>query len=391
MHLSRMTRSLKIEALERKAGFDGIAALLSAIVDSSDDAIVSKTLDGIVISWNPAAERIFGYTAAEAIGHSIRLIIPPELQAEEDYVLSQIRQGRRIDHFETIRQTKDGRRVNISLTISPIRNAQGVIVGASKIARDITLRKQFEREREQARQQLAEALAGRDEFIAMAAHELRNPLNVLTLLWRLMERGLEQSSNIREKGFFEKSRAQLEKLTLLVDRLLDVTRIRAGSFEPYREPFELSSLIRDATYRFTLDNSTPRIGLELESGLEGTWDRLRIDEVITNLISNAIKYGGENPIEIKTCRQGDNAVVTVRDQGIGIAPADLNRIFELFERSDRSSKVEGLGIGLWITKRIVEAHGGTIAVASELGRGSLFTISLPLSSGLSQWSRGKKK
>ncbi|HKV54798.1 MAG TPA: PAS domain S-box protein, partial [Candidatus Binataceae bacterium] len=135
--------------LEQKDGSDGIISLLSAIVDSSDDAIVSKTIDGVVTSWNAAAARMFGYTAEEAIGNSIRLIIPPELQAEEDYVLDLIRRGEKVDHFETIRQAKDGTRLNISLTVSPIRNGHGVVVGASKIARDITDKKRLEREREE--------------------------------------------------------------------------------------------------------------------------------------------------------------------------------------------------------------------------------------------------
>ena len=126
------------------AGIDSIIALLSAIVDSSDDAIVSKTVDGIITSWNRAAEKIFGYSANEVIGRSIRLIIPPELQAEEDYVLGQIRRGERVEHYETVRQTKDGRIIDISLTVSPIRNAQGEVVGASKIARDISERKRLE-------------------------------------------------------------------------------------------------------------------------------------------------------------------------------------------------------------------------------------------------------
>ena len=181
-----------------------LECLLCAIVTSSDDAIVSKTLDGIITSWNPAAERMFGYTAEEAIGQSIRLIIPPELQEEEDYVLNQIRRGEKIDHFETIRQTKDGRRLNISLTVSPIKDAGGVVVGASKTARDITHRKEVEREREAALEQLAGALAGRDQFVAVAAHELRNPLNVLTLLWRILDR-MPALSGTSEGKLIEKS------------------------------------------------------------------------------------------------------------------------------------------------------------------------------------------
>ncbi len=365
-------------ARETKAEFDS-TALLSAIIAFSDDAIVSKTLDGIITSWNPAAEKMFGYTAAEAIGQSIRLIIPPELQAEEDYVLGQIRRGERVDHFETVRQSKDGRRLNISLSVSPVRDTEGLVVGASKIARDITLQKEMEREREAVRQQLAEALAGRDEFIAVAAHELRNPLNVLTLLWQIMDRTLDRSSTRGEGSVFEKSWAQLTRLSSLLDRLLDVTRIRSGTLELYRESLDLSTLIREVANRFAIENSAIPISLQLEPRIEGTWDRLRIDQVVTNLVSNAIKYGLENPIAIRAFRSGDHAMITVRDEGIGISPENLNRIFERFERVTARSKTESLGMGLWITKQIVEAHGGTVLAESELGKGSMFTVRIPLS------------
>lgn len=374
--------------LESKSGSDGLVSLLSAIVDSSHDAIVSKTLDGIITSWNRAAERMFGYTAAEAIGQSIRMIIPPERQSEEDYVLSRIRRGEGVDHFETVRQTKDGRRLEISLTISPIRNARGVVVGASKIARDITASKRMEREREEllerertTREELAEALAARDEFIAVAAHELRNPLNVLVLTLQLLHRVSEANAGSAQIGnLIEKSRAQLARLSGLIDRLLDVTRIRAGSFDLYRETFDLSALIGDVANRFAIEHSDVPILLEVEPCIEGNWDRLRIDQAITNLISNAIKYGVRKPIVVSASTSGDRAVVSVRDEGIGISPEDLGRVFERFERITTRSGSKGLGLGLWITKRIVEAHGGTVLAESEPGKGSTFTMRLPLRS-----------
>lgn len=367
------------EAYEGGANSDGIAGLLSAIVESSDDAIVSKTVEGIITSWNPAAERMFGFTAAEAIGKSIRIIIPPELQADEDYVLSKIQRGEKVDHFETVRQTKDGRRLDISLTISPVRNSQGVVIGASKIARNVTAQKQMEREREMALEQLAEALASRDEFIAVAAHELRNPLNVLMLLWRLMDRN-ENPNAWREGNFLARSRAQLARLSSLVDRLMDVARIRSGTFDLFREEFELDSLIREVAGRFSIGNPSIPLGLELEEQIVDCWDRVRIDQVITNLISNAIKFGQEKPIAIKAYRSGKEAVLAVRDEGVGIPPENHDRIFERFERFTTPARDEGLGMGLWISKRIVEAHSGTLTVESEPGKGSTFVVRLPLES-----------
>jgi PAS domain S-box-containing protein len=350
-----------------------LESLLSSIVASSDDAIVSKTLDGIITSWNLAAQKMFGYTAAEALGQSIRMIIPGDRQAEEDYILERIRRGEKIDHFETVRQTKDGRLLNISLTISPVRNGGGLIVGASKIARDITQKKRVEAEREAALQQLATALTARDDFIAVAAHELRNPLNVLSLLWRILDR-----SGAADRDVVKKSRAQLSRLTSLVDRLLDVTRIRAGTFDLYRETVNLNRLIPEVAGRFAAEETAPSISIELAASIEGTWDRLRIDQVITNLVSNAVKYGMGRPIVVRASVDGAHAVISVEDQGVGIPPEQLDTIFERFERAAVGSYQEGLGLGLWIAKQIVQTHGGTIAVQSEPGKGSKFVVRIPL-------------
>jgi PAS domain S-box-containing protein len=208
-------------------------ALLAAIIESSDDAIVSKTLDGVIQSWNRAAEVMFGYTAAEAIGRHITLIIPAELHHEEDEILAKLRRGERIAHYETIRRTKDGRDLNISLTVSPIRDASGRVIGASKVARDITERKSLERERERllqwerdTRKQLSDAVSARDEFIAVAAHELRNPLHVVHLTLQLLQRATTDSPRIAE--LVEKAGFQLRRLNTLVERLLDVTRVRSA-------------------------------------------------------------------------------------------------------------------------------------------------------------------
>jgi PAS domain S-box-containing protein len=352
-----------------------LESLLSSVVASSDDAIVSKTLEGIITSWNPAAQKMFGYTPAEAVGQSIRLIIPADRQAEEDYVLARIRRGEKVDHFETVRQAKDGRLLNISLTVSPVRDGNGLIVGASKIARDITDRKRIETERETALQQLAAALAARDDFIAVAAHELRNPLNILSLMWWIFDR----SPGAPDRDVVKKSRAQLARLTALVDRLLDITRIRAGAFDLYRERVNLSRLIPEVVGRFAAEDAAPPISIELEAPIEGTWDPVRIDQVLTNLISNAVKYGMGRPIVVRASLDGAYAAISVQDQGVGIAPELLDRIFERFERADVRSYKDGLGIGLWITKQIVRTHGGTISVQSEPGKGSIFLVRLPLS------------
>ena len=365
---------------------DGLTSLLSSVVNNSDDAIISKTLEGIITSWNPAAERMFGYTPAEAIGKSIRMIIPAELQAEEDFVLGQIRKAQKVDHFETVRQAKNGERLNISLTVSPIKDAQGTIVGASKIARDITYKKRIEREREEllnleraAREQLAEAVRARDEFIAIAAHELRNPLNVFQLSLQLMHRVLNDPKNLpRLQSLIEKSQFQLTRLNSLVDRLLDVSRLRSGTFDLYRERFDLCALIREVATRFRTGNPTLELRFELPPDLHGNWDRIRIDQVLVNLLSNAIKFGQDRPVVVTAALEGQLATVTVCDQGVGISKENLERIFDQFERASQQTGNEGLGLGLWITRRIVESHGGTIEALSQPSQGSTFIVRLPI-------------
>jgi len=372
-------------AFSSQADLDALSALLTAIVSSSDDAIVSKTLEGIITSWNRAAEAMFGYTAAEAVGKSIRLIIPADRQQEEDFVLGEIRRGQRVDHFETIRQTKDGRLLNISLTVSPIRNAQGTIIGVSKIARDITEKKRFEREREELlarerlmREQLAAALEARDEFIAVAAHELRNPLNVFQLSLHVLHRlAGDPASKDKMPRFVEKCQNQLKNMASLIDRLLDVTRIRTGTFELVRETGDLSSLIREVVARHASDGSINRISLEVPPHIECLFDRMRIDQALTNLLSNAIRYGLGKPIEVVATADEREIEIAIKDHGPGIAPNDLERIFERFERGDKSAGNMGLGLGLWITQQIAEAHDGRLRVDSELGKGSTFTLTFP--------------
>jgi len=362
--------------------------LLSAIVKSSHDAIISKTLDGIITSWNPGAEEMFAYPEHEVLGTSIRLIIPHDRQAEEDYILSQVRQGEKVDHFETVRLSRDGRRIDVSLTISPIRNAEGLIIGVSKIARDISERKKFESEREQrlaaeriAHSRLDDALKARDQFIAVAAHELRNPLQVIQLTLSLLSRHTYRDSEKRSRPaeLVDKIRIQHRRLSSLVDRLLDVTLAQSGKLGLRRETFDLSVLIAEVVERFRAEKPAGSLDLDLEPGIRGAWDRLRLEQVMTNLISNAIKYGLQQPVLISTSLREDRAVVKVRDEGIGIASECLPLMFEMFGRSSAELTVQkGLGIGLWITKRIVEEHRGTLLVQSEPGKGSTFIVELPL-------------
>ena len=355
---------------------DEIQAHLAAIVASSDDAIVSKSLDSTIRSWNAGAERIFGYTAAEAIGRSIRMIIPPERQAEEDQILAKLRAGERIEHFDTVRMAKDGRLIDVSVTVSPVRDASGRIIGASKVARDVSARKEAEKA-------LEDASRYKDEFLAMLAHELRNPLapisNALQLL-RIVEPSSPDATHAR--AIMER---QLAHLVRLVEDLMDVSRITRGKIELRREPVLLSAVLLSAveTARPAIEAGRHNFHINMPAEtLCVNGDPVRLAQVVSNLLTNAAKYTDEGgDIWLEASREDGAAVIRVRDNGIGIAPDALPRLFGMFAQAEGSEQRSkgGLGIGLALARALAEMHGGSISAASSgRGQGAEFTVRLPL-------------
>ena len=353
-----------------------VRALLAAIIEDSDDAVVSKTLDGVITSWNAAAERIFGYSAAEAVGRSIELIIPRDLLGEERTILAKLRHGERIDHYETVRRAKDGRLLDISLTLSPIRDGTGLVVGASKIARDITDRKRAETER-------AEANRRKDEFIAILAHELRNPLAPVRNAARyLMLRASTDPDVRRQVDMIERQVAQMSRL---IDDLLDVSRISRGTLDLRRERVVCSAIVEaavdDCRDEVAAKGQHLRVNMPAEP-IELEADRERLVQVLCNLIGNATKYtppGGRIEITV-TAGESGPLVISVKDDGIGIPPAKLVDIFDLFARVEHSLERQGgLGIGLTLVRQLAELHGGTIEARSDgIGHGSEFILTLPV-------------
>jgi PAS domain S-box-containing protein len=372
--------SPKVEAINTQGmGREIAQARLAAIVENSDDAIVSKSLDGIITSWNPAAERMFGWTSAEVLGRHITLIIPRDRRAEEDEALSRIRRGEMLDHFDTVRITKDGRFLNISLTISPIRDSEGRIVGASKIARDVTEKKRLEAELSEKLLELADGDRRKDEFLAMLGHELRNPLSAVRNA--VVTARLDPS---RRDRALDIAYRQTDQLARLVDDLLDVARITRGRMTLRMETVRLAGVVERAveTTRDLVEARAHLLTLALpDESLHVNGDPSRLEQVVVNLITNAAKYtepGGR--IEVMAQREGEQAVLRVRDNGVGIAPEMLPRVFDLFAQAHRGpARVEGgLGIGLTVVQRLVELHGGRAEVTSEgLGRGSEFRLSFP--------------
>jgi len=355
---------------------DDIESRLAAIVESSDDAIVSKDLNGTILSWNRGAERIFGYTANEAIGRSIRIIIPQDRQAEEDNVLARIRQGLSVDHFETVRQRKDGTLVDISVTISPVRNAAGEIVAASKIARDVT-------EQRRLRVIANEANRQKDEFLALLSHELRTPLNTVLGYTRLLRReDKRMSPELRERALDALER-NADSLTRLVNDVLDTSRIVSGKMRLSLDSCQVDDFVQDAVETIQLAADAKGIVLDvlIEPGLTVLCDRDRLLRVMWNILSNAVKFtpsGGR--VTVRATRHDSLIAISIRDTGIGISPDNLGFVFHRFWQGHTGASREfgGLGLGLALARHIVELHGGAIVAESAgVGKGTVFTVTLP--------------
>ena len=372
------------------------AALLAAIVASSDDAIISKTLNGIITSWNAGAERLFGYTAAEAIGQPMTLIIPNERHAEENDILRRIRLGQRVEHFETVRVAKDGRRIDVSLTISPVHDRHGRVIGASKVGRDISARKRAAEESvrtnallsesrdelQRVNAELSEADRRKDEFLAVLAHELRNPLapirNAMQYL-RLKappDAALQNARDIIDR--------QVKHLIRLVDDLLDISRISSGKISLQKERVSLALIVTNAieASRPLIESENHQLTVTLPA--EPVYldaDLTRLAQVLQNLLNNAARYtppGGK--IALHAEFDGQQVVIRVTDTGIGIPREMLSHVFDMFTQVDRSIERSsgGLGIGLTLVQRLVELHGGNVEARSDgPDQGSEFIVRLP--------------
>jgi PAS domain S-box-containing protein len=352
--------------IERKRA-DEMRARLAAIVESSDDAIVSKDLNGIIMTWNAGAERLFGYSADEAIGQPITIIIPPDRLDEEPEILGRIRHGERVDHFETVRQHKDGTLLDISLTVSPIADRRGRVVGASKIARDITERRALERQK--------------DAFVGIAAHELRTPVTGIKAYTQLLARRLRRAGDAASVDMLDKLEAQVDRLNGLITDLLDVARIEGGAL-PFRvAAFDLDVLLIEVIDEAQRTTTQHRIVAEFAEPVSFVGDRDRIGQVVTNLLTNAIKYSpAADRIVVRTALDNGNVVIAVQDFGIGIPREDQPRIFDRFYRVTADSRADypGLGLGLYIAAEFVNRHGGEIWIESDEGPGTTIAFSLPL-------------
>ncbi|HEY7401903.1 MAG TPA: PAS domain S-box protein [Candidatus Angelobacter sp.] len=350
--------------------------LLAAIVESSDDAIASKDLNGVITSWNKSAERLFGYTTEEMVGQPVTLIIPPELHADEPQILAKIRAGERIEHFETVRVAKDGHLIDVSLTISPVRDEKGTIIGAAKIVRDITEHKKIERAL-----RTTEKLAAAGRLAATVAHEINNPLEAVTNLVYLAKRDLQDAQKVG---------AYLELASRELDRVAHIARQTLGFYRDTSTPvpFDVTQTLDDLVFLYETRFQTRKIKVvkQYDQGVAVTALAGEIRQAFSNLITNSIdamSAGGTLVIRAARSHSWDSARlpgvrITILDTGSGIPPQHKAHIFQPFFTTKADI---GTGLGLWITRNIVEKHGGTIRVRSKAGlkeHGTAFSIFLTL-------------
>jgi PAS domain S-box-containing protein len=357
--------------------------LLAAIVESSHDAIVSKTLNGVITSWNKGAERLFGYAAEEAVGQNITLIIPPERRDEERTILEQVTRGQRIDHFETVRMRKDGTLLDVSLTISPMKDASGSVVGVSKLARDITERKRAEEALRQAQTDLAHAsrLTTMGEFTASLAHEVKQPIAAAVTDANTCLRWLT-----RDHPDVEEARAAAMRIVKDGSRAADIiSRIRLlfKKGTPEREPVDVNEVVREmiVLLRSEVMRYSVFLRTELAEDLPQIMgDRVQLQQVIMNLMMNSIDamkdVDGTRELTIKSQRaENEQLLIAVSDTGVGLPPQGPDQIFNAFF----TTKLHGTGMGLRISRSIVESHGGRLWAADTCPRGASFCFTLPTS------------
>lgn len=486
---------LQHEDITSRREKEEINARLAAIVATSDDAIISKSLDGIIRSWNNSAEELFGYKAEEAIGNHISLIIPKDRMKEEEAIIKKLKKGIPISHYETIRKRKDGKELFVSLSISPIKDSTGKITGASKIARDIsqkkrdeeTLRKSEERlrialdagkigvwdwnlisdkltwservyeingvspdtfqvsiesfrnlihkeDKKKVRDILTKAIKDnipfnatfrivppdgevrwietsaavtrdkkgnplhmlgattdiskekkveqdKNDFVGIATHELKTPVTSLKAYAEVLQRRFARGGDMFSSNQLAKMNAQLDKLTMLISDLLDVTKIESGKLRMHYEKFDFDTFVSEIVEELQRTTERHTIIIEGKSQKKVTADRERTGQVLTNLISNAIKYSPHtDKIVIKVSATDKDVQVCVQDFGVGIPASKIDRLFERFYRisGPKENTFPGLGLGLYVSHEITKRQQGRLWVESELGKGSTFCFVLPV-------------
>jgi PAS domain S-box-containing protein len=377
--------AIRADITERKAA-EMAQLQLVAIVNSTDDAIIGKTLDGIITSWNSGAEKIFGYTAAEMLGQTVLKLIPPERQTEETDILARIARGERLTQFETIRVRKDGSRVDVSLTISPILDGTGRIIGASKIARDITERKRVREQIQRLNADLEQRVAERtaeleaankelEAFSYSVSHDLRAPLRAVSGFAGIVIEDFGGQLPAEGQRYLERIRSGGQRMGELIDDLLAFSRLS-------RQPLNRQLVDTRRVVQAALDETrAQREGRDLDLNVGELpachGDPALLKQVWVNLVSNAVKYTrGKIPavVEIGSARENGETVYFIRDNGTGFDMQYAGKLFGVFQRLHRDDEFEGTGVGLAIVQRIVHRHGGRVWAEAAVGRGATFYL-----------------
>jgi PAS domain S-box-containing protein len=376
------------DVTEQRAAHEA-RARLAAIVDSTDEAIIGQDLDGTITSWNTAAERIYGYPAAEAMGRSVRMLFRPDDTAEADEILAAVARGEGVREHDGVRVRKDGTEIRVGLSISSVRGAGGAVIGAASVDRDITDRKQVQEMLAAARDEAVAAAQLRSQFVAMVSHEIRTPMNgVIGLTTLLLETALDRA----QRRYADAIQVSARALLTIINDILDFSKIEAGKVTLVEADFDLGALVEEVVNvaaEASRDKDLEVVGsyaAGLPVAVSGDEGRLR--QVLLNLIGNAVKFTERGEVVLRVDAEpappGEVRRYTfgVTDTGIGIAPADVSRLFEAFTQADAATSRQfgGTGLGLTICRQLVELMGGRLEVDSRPGQGSRFAFTVALAS-----------
>lgn len=372
---------------ERKKS-EELKARLATIVLSSNDAIYAMSIDGIINSWNPGAERLYGYTEREAIGSDVSMIITPGKKAELDYLLKKVADGERVESFETRRVKKDKSVIDVSLTISPIEDESGFIIGASTIARDITFKKQVEEELRRYAEELAMSNEELYVFSYAASHDLQEPLRSIQQFIETLNKKYKRRLGPEMEEQIHAADDGVTRMHRLITDFLMYSRV--GTERAPKEEVDCNQVLKDSVANLDIAIKESKANIK-QFTLPKIWGNyVQISQLFQNLISNAIKYQGENTpvIEISAEKKDNMWLFGVKDNGIGIEQWFSERIFIVFQKLHDHRKYPGSGIGLALCKRVVEKHGGKIWFESEVGKGTTFFFTFPV---MEQKTKDKSK